>query len=123
MFDKNESNEILKFKLIFIIQHYLYNQSIFFYMTKKSRQNLKYVEKEKKKLKYVENEKNFWGETKSIFEGFIVAKNCLRPESPPLNPTHSPTVEDQINSFVSSDTKPEDTGFSRYFQPDWQPIQ
>ena len=32
-----------------------------------------------------------------------------------LNRTHSPNVEDQINSFVSSGTKPQDTGFSDTF--------
>ena len=49
----------------------------FRYMTKKSRQ----------KLKYLENEMNFRGEIKSIlmiFEGFSFAKNCLRPESATL---------------------------------------
>ena len=44
----------------------------FCYMTKKSRQ----------KLKYLETEKSFWGEIKGfiiIFEGLSVAKKCLRP--------------------------------------------
>ena len=50
----------------------------FWYMTKKSRQ----------KLKYLENGKSFQGEIKAffiIFKGLSVAKNCLRPESAPLN--------------------------------------
>ena len=29
------------------------------------------------------------------------------------NPTHSPSVEDQINSFVSGDTEPQDIEFSK----------
>ena len=44
----------------------------FFYMTKKSWQE----------LKYLENEKSFWGEIKAffiIFEGLLVIKNCPRP--------------------------------------------
>ena len=47
------------------------------YMTKKSRQ----------KLKYLENEKSFWAEIKSIFPHLSrvsIAKNCLRPKSAPL---------------------------------------
>ena len=44
-------------------------------MTKKSRQ----------KLKDLENGKSFRVEIKSIFKGLSVAKNCLRPESTPLN--------------------------------------
>ena len=32
-----------------------------------------------------------------------------------LNPTHSPTVEDQVNSFVLSATEPQDTRFSNTF--------
>ena len=50
----------------------------FCYMTKMSRQ----------KLKYLENEKNFWSEIKSIFhhfKGLSVAKNLIKPESAPLN--------------------------------------
>ena len=49
-----------------------------FYMTKISRQ----------KFTYLENEKSFRGEIKSIFvifKGLSVVKNCLRPESAPLN--------------------------------------
>ena len=40
------------------------------------------------KLKYLENEKGFWVEKKHffiIFKGLSVAKNCLKPESAPLN--------------------------------------
>ena len=36
-------------------------------------------------------------------------------EEDTLNPTHSPTVDNQINSFVSSDTEPQDPGFSDTF--------
>ena len=53
----------------------------FWYMTKKSRQ----------KLKYLENGKIFWGEIKSIFiilNGLLVAKNCLRPDSGPIKERH-----------------------------------
>ena len=52
----------------------------FFYITKKSIQ----------KFKYLEKENSFLGEIKSIFvifKGLLVAKNCLRPKSAPL--THS----------------------------------
>ena len=50
----------------------------FRYMTKKTRQ----------KLKYLKNEKSFRDEKKAffiIFKELSVAKNCLRPESVPLN--------------------------------------
>ena len=65
--------DIIKFEInrIFLIKS-------FCYMTKKSRQ----------KLKYLENKKSFWSEIKSIFhhfQGLWVAKNCFRPESVPLN--------------------------------------
>ena len=49
----------------------------FFFMTKKSRQ----------KLIYLENEKSFWVEIKSIFhhfKGLSISKSCLRHESAPL---------------------------------------
>ena len=49
----------------------------FFYRSKKSRQN----------FKYLENEKSFWGETKGIFINFrelSITKNCLRHENVPL---------------------------------------
>ena len=46
----------------------------FSYLTKISRQ----------KVKYLEREKSFQGEIKSIFKRLSVAKNCLRPESAPL---------------------------------------
>ena len=62
---------ILKINLISLIKP-------FWYMTKKSRQ----------KLQYLENEKSFWGEIKRIFynfKGLSVAKSCLRPESAHLN--------------------------------------
>ena len=63
---------VIKFKinLIFLIKP-------FRYMTKKSRQ----------KLKYLENERSFWGEIQKtffiIFKGLLVAKNCLRPDIAP----------------------------------------
>ena len=65
--------DVIKFeiKLIILIKP-------FFYMTKMSRQ----------KLKYIENEKSFRGEIKSIFtifKGLSVAKNCIRPDSAPLS--------------------------------------
>ena len=56
--------------LIFLIKPFLY-------MTRKSRQ----------KLKYLENQKSFQGEIKSfaiIFKRFSVSKNFLRPETEPL---------------------------------------
>ena len=64
---------VINFKtnLIFLIK-------LFFYMIKKSR----------RKSKYLENQKNFSGELRSIFhhfKGLSVARNCLRPESVPLN--------------------------------------
>ena len=49
-----------------------------FFMTKKSRQN----------FKYLKNEKSFQGDVKSIshqFKRLLVAKYCLRPESASLN--------------------------------------
>ena len=64
--------DIIKFEINLI---YLINT--FCFMTKKSRQ----------KLKYLENEKSFLGEIKSIFiifKGLSAAKNCLRPDSVPL---------------------------------------
>ena len=57
---------ILKLTLSFQSSHFLY-------MTKKSTQ----------KIKYLENKKRFRSEIKSIshyFKGFLIAKNCLRPE-------------------------------------------
>ena len=48
------------------------------YMTKKLRQE----------LKYLANEKSIWGEIRSIFEifkGLSVPKNCFRLERAPLN--------------------------------------
>ena len=56
--------------LIFLIKPFLY-------MTRKSRQ----------KLKYLGNQKSFQGEIKSfaiIFKRFSVSKNFLRPETEPL---------------------------------------
>ena len=46
------------------------------------------IKKSTQKLKYLENKKNFWGKIKNIFlffKGLSAAKNCLRPESAPLN--------------------------------------
>ena len=64
--------DVIKFKinLMFLIKP-------FWYMTKRSRQ----------KLKYVENGMSFWGEIKTffiIFKAASAAKNYLRPESAPL---------------------------------------
>ena len=60
--------EVIKYEinLIFLIKP-------FSCMTKLSRQIFKYLEKEN----------NFLGEIKSVFKGFSVAENCLRPESAP----------------------------------------
>ena len=64
--------DVIKFEinLIFLIKP-------FYYMTKRSRQ----------KLKYLEKGKSFWGEIRSIFQSLSAAKNCLRPESAPLRIT------------------------------------
>ena len=64
--------DVIKYQinLIFLIKP-------FRYMTKNSRQN----------LKYLENEKSFWAEIKLIFhffKGISDAKNYVRPESAPL---------------------------------------
>ena len=90
--------DVIKFeiKLIILIKP-------FFYMIKKSRQ----------KLKYIENEKSFRGEIKSIFtifKGLSVAKNCIRPDSAPLsrrsiilttsvNKTHNVQVSGLVDFF------------------------
>ena len=69
----NFSFIIFEINLIFLIKPFLY-------MTKLLR----------KKFEYLENKKSFAGEMKSIlhhFKGFLIAKNCLWPESAPL--THS----------------------------------
>ena len=65
--------DVLNFgiNLIFLIRPFYHN-------TKRSRQ----------KLKYLENKKSFWGEIKKnliIIKGLSVVKNCLRPNSAPLN--------------------------------------
>ena len=64
--------EVIQFEinLIFLIEP-------FCYMTKKSRQ----------KCKYLEKKKSFWAKIKAFFiicKGLSIAKNCLWPESVPL---------------------------------------
>ena len=54
-------NVIIEINLIFLIKP-------FWYMIKKSRQN----------LKYLENKKSFWGDTKSTFQHFESAFNCQK---------------------------------------------
>ena len=61
--------DVINFEIILIFQI-----KTIFYMTKKSRQNFKYLEKEK----------SFYDEIKSIFKELSVAKNCIRPEGAPL---------------------------------------
>ena len=66
----NLSNFIVWLTLLLkILGNIIFLIKPFWYMTKTSRQ----------KLKYLENRKNFWGKIKSIFQGLAVAKNCLRP--------------------------------------------
>ena len=64
--------DVIKFEiyLIFLIKP-------FFYMTKKSRQKLKYL---RTKRAFYVKQKSFF----IIFKGLSFAKNCLRPESAPL---------------------------------------
>ena len=54
-------NVIIEINLIFLIKP-------FWYMMKKSRQN----------LKYLENKKSFWGDTKSTFQHFESAFSCQK---------------------------------------------
>ena len=63
--------DVINFEINFI---FLINS--FLHMTKKSRQNFRYLEKEKSFSKV----KSFF----IIFKGLPVAKNCLRPKSAPL---------------------------------------
>ena len=65
--------DVIKFEI-----NLIFLNKPFRYMIKKSTQ----------KHKYLENKKNFWGKIKNIFlffKGLSAAKNCLRPESAPLN--------------------------------------
>ena len=55
--------DVIKFEINFISL-----VKLFCYMTKKSRQN----------FKYLENEKSFWGVIKSIFHHFYRAFNCQK---------------------------------------------
>ena len=67
----------------------------FWYMTKRSRQ----------KLKYIEDQKSFCGEIKSIFiifKGLSVAKNCLRRESAPLKSNLKSQIFFKENKIVLS---------------------
>ena len=57
---------ILKLTLSF------YQALLYFYMTKKARQKIKYLENMKEKAFFI------------IFKGLSIAKNCLRRESAPL---------------------------------------
>ena len=76
--------EILSNICIYILGYKFWKQPIFlikplFYMTKKSKQKLKYLKNENRW-----NENNF----SSLLKGLPIAKSFLKPESTPLKPIH-----------------------------------
>ena len=55
------------------------------------------IKKSTQKIKYLENKKRFRSEIKSIshyFKGFLIAKNCLRPESALLIRVQSTQIQE-----------------------------